>query len=496
VSGTLALGAVPPARATGGAGSGSLAIAAVIVGVSVLAGLAAGDPAPQWRIPLAVLAGGAVLVAGARWPFESLLLMLGSSVLLVVMRASGTRAVNLIDVLLPPVFLASTFGRARMDSREHVEAGSAHERLHAAERRFTRAVIVFYVAAACSLFQLARQAGVASALDSGLLLIRALQGLSLYPLCMWWLRTRARIEMVWSVLVVAGGLLAVVNVIGVAAWHTARAGMTLYLNDPSGPIACPNEAGTASLFVAVGLLVRQVMRPDWKNLALGALMLLLLALTQSRSGLLAWATFALLTLRWVRPGRLMAGAFGIAALLPLIPEAFWVRMLRSAAVERGSFEAYSFFVRVYGWRTAWRVVQEHPWTGIGYLGFRFVSHSYNEFRLVLITVENYFYEILVSMGVVGLALLLVVFVRLFQLGREVGRVAPAGTLAHQMARFHTPLVLALLVANMTADNFVGMVGVAQIAIWTAVLVRSGHAAAGHRGTHPVGWVQPGPDARV
>jgi O-antigen ligase len=479
VSDALVLGPARPAPGSGDRGVGSLAIAALIVGLSVLAGLAAGDPGPQWWIPLAVLAAGAALYAGARWPFESLLLMLGSSVLLVVVRASGTRAVNLIDVLLPPVFLASTFGRARLDARMHLEAGPAHERLHAAERRFTRAVIVFYAAAACSLLQLARQAGAAAALDSGLLMIRAVQGLMLYPLCTLWLRTRPRVEMAWTALFVAGAALALVNVIGVAAWHIPRAGMTFYVNDPGGPIACPNEAGTATLFVGVGLLVRQAMRPHWKNLAIGALMLVLLALTQSRSGLLAWATFALLTLRWVRPARLLTGALGIAALLPLIPQAFWARMLKSAVVERGSFEAYSFFVRVYGWRTAWRVVQEHPWAGIGYLGFRFVSHSYNELRLVLITVENYFYETLVGMGVVGLALLALVIVRLFQLGREVGRAAPAGTLAHHMARFHAPLVLGLLVANMTGDNFVGMVGVAQMAIWTAVLVRSGHAAVGH-----------------
>ena len=69
--------------------------------------------------------------------------------------------------------------------------------------------------------------------------------------------------------------------------------------------------------VAVVLLVRQAMRPDWKNLALGALMVVLLGLTQSRSGILAWIAFALFTLRWVRPARLLTGALAIGALLPL-----------------------------------------------------------------------------------------------------------------------------------------------------------------------------------
>jgi O-antigen ligase len=450
--------------------------AALIVALAVLIGLAAGDPSPQWEIPLGVIAGCAVLYAGARWPFTGLLIMLGSSILLVVFRASGLRSVNLIDVMLPPVLLVSLLGGARRDARAHVERGPAHEQLRAAERAFTRAVVLFYAAAALSLVEIARLAGAGPALDSGLSLFRAVQGLLLYPLCTWWLRTQVRIEHAWRALFVAGAALAFVNVIGVAVWNVKRAGMTLFLNNPDAPLAGPNEAGTTMLVVGVVLLVRQAMRPDWKNLALGASLFAVMALTQSRSALLAWGTFALLTLRWVRPARLLAGALAIAALLPLLPMTFWERMTRSVTVERGSFEALSFFQRVYGWRTAWRVVQDHPWTGVGYLGYRFVSDRYNELRLVLITVENYFLEMLVSMGVVGLVLLAIVIVRLFQLGREVSRTAPRGTLAHHMARFHTPLVLALLVGNLTGDNFVGMTCLAQMALWTAVLVRSGHAA--------------------
>lgn len=470
MSAVLASGAVrPPLR-------GHVLTAVAIVLLAVLTGLAAGDPSPQWYIPLAVIAGGGVLYAGARWPFPSLLIMLGSNILLVVVRASGLRSVNLIDVLLPPVLMVSVFGDARHEARTHEQHGPAHDRLHAAERGFTRAVLVFFACAALSLVQLAGQAGVAAALDSGLILIRAAQGLLLYPLCTWWLRSRARVESAWSALFVAGAALGVLNIIGVAAWGVQRAGMTLFLNNPDAPFASPNEAGTATLIVAVVLLVRQAMRPDWKNLVLGALMVALLALTQSRSGIMAWATFGLLTLRWVRPSRLLAGALAIAAILPLMPARFWGRMVRTVAVERGSFEAYSFFQRIYGWRTAWRIVQDHPWTGVGYLGYRFVSHRYNELRLVLGTVENYFFEILVSMGVVGLLLLVIVIVKLFQLGHEVSRVAPPGTLAYHMARFHTPLVLGLLVANLTGDNFVGMTSLAQLAMWTAVMVRSAHAA--------------------
>jgi hypothetical protein len=35
-------------------------------------------------------------------------------------------------------------------------------------------------------------------------------------------------------------------------------------------------------------------------------------------------------------------------------------------------------------------------------------------------------------------------------------------------------MLALMAANLTGDNFMGMVGLAQLAIWCALLIRSGH----------------------
>jgi O-antigen ligase len=451
-------------------------IGALIVGLAVLVGLAAGNPTPEVWIPLEAIAGCALLYASARWPFTSLLLILGSCILLVVARVTEARAINPIDVLMPPVLVVSIFGRARREARAHKEVGVAHDELNLAERRLIGSVVAFYALAALSLLQLSRVAGVGAALDSALLLTRAVQGLLFYPLASWWLRTPDRIESAWNAMVVAGAALAVVNIIGLAAWNVTRAGMTLYLNDPEAPISTPNEAGTATLVVAVVLMIRHAMRPQWINPVLGALMLALLGLTQSRSGIIAWATFGLFTLRWVRPSRLLVGALVVAALLPLMPPTFWTRMLHSVTVERGSFAAFSFFQRVYGWQAAWGIVKDHPLTGIGYLGFRFVSHSYNAMRVVLITVENYYYEILVSMGVVGLAVLAVVIVRLFQVGRAVSRTAPPGTLAHHMARFHAPLMLGLLLANMTGDNFMGMVGLAQVAMWTAVLVRSGHDA--------------------
>ena len=474
MSGALATVSGPP-QARGG-----LVAAALIIGFALLAGLAAGDRSPVWTLPMAAIGGAVALYAGARWPFAGLLVMLASSILLVVVRAVGLRSVNAVDVLLVPVFLASLFGHARLEANARAEAGPAHTPLHQAESRFTRAVILFHVGAALSLVQLGMLAGVHAALDSGLLLLRALQGLLFYPLCLWWLRDRERIDRAFAAVAIGGVALAAASVLGVTLWNVRRAGMTLFLNNWDAPLASPNEAGVNALFVAAVLLVRQAMRPNWKNHLLLALMVVVMALTQSRSAMLAWGVFALFTLRWLRPSHVLTGALSLAAFLPLLPVHFWERMGKSLVVERGSFEAMSFFQRVYGWRTAWRVVQDHPWTGVGYLGFRYVSHEYNELRLLLGTVENYFYEILVSMGVVGLALIGLVIVRLFQLGREVGRTAPPGTLAHHMAKVHAPLVLALLVANLTGDNFLGLVSLTQLALWCAVLVRCGHLAAAER----------------
>ena len=448
----------------------------LIVGLALFVGLVIGNPTPAMWIPCGVVAGIGTIWLSLRWPYVSLLFILGSTILLVVVRVFELRSINLIDILMPPVLVASALGGARQASRSELGSGPAHEGLLRAERRLIQSVFWFFGLAILSLVRLGMLAGTANALDSGLILGRALQGLLIYPLAIWLLRTPGRIEGAWWSVIVAGIGLLIINLVGVTAWDVKRAGMTFFLNNWDAPLATPNEAATAALLVGVILLIRQAMRPNWWNLALLAPMLLLLGLTQSRSGILAWVTFGLLNIRRVRFSQLLVVALVTAAMLPFLPESFWMRMTRSAAVEPGTFEALSMYQRFYGWHAAWGVFMDHPLIGVGYLGFRFISHQYNSLGLALGTVENYYYETLVSMGIGGLALLGLVIARLYQLGREVLRVAPPGTLAHHMARFHTPLLTGLLVANLTANNFAGMVGLAQLSLWTAVLVRSAHAS--------------------
>jgi hypothetical protein len=71
-------------------------------------------------------------------------------------------------------------------------------------------------------------------------------------------------------------------------------------------------------------------------------------------------------------------------------------------------------------------------------------------------------------------------VRMYQLGRAVGRVAPPGSAAAAIARVHVSLLTALLVANITGDNLYGLIGVAQVAVWCAFVARTGHVSLAER----------------
>jgi O-antigen ligase len=205
--------------------------------------------------------------------------------------------------------------------------------------------------------------------------------------------------------------------------------------------------------------------------------LAMLPLTQSRSGLLAFATFTLLTVRHLRWRWLLGALVMLLLALPLVPPEYWERLRRSLTFKQGSFEVFSFLVRIYGFRAAWLVFLDNPLIGVGYLGYRFVSSQYNDLRLVLGTAENFVLETLAGLGLIGLGVVIAALRRLYALGTVALGVTPARTLGHELARRHAPLLTAILVANMTGNTFVGLVGVGQLALWCALLVRSGHLAA-------------------
>jgi O-antigen ligase len=133
-------------------------------------------------------------------------------------------------------------------------------------------------------------------------------------------------------------------------------------------------------------------------------------------------------------------------------------------------------IRVYGYISAWNAFRENWLFGVGFLAVRYISERYNDLRVGMLGPENFFLETAVGMGVIGLAVVLRWYASLIQLGREVRRVTPPGTLGHEIARVHVPLMVGLAAVNMVGDQWIGMVGIGQVALWCALMVRSGHLA--------------------
>jgi hypothetical protein len=65
-------------------------------------------------------------------------------------------------------------------------------------------------------------------------------------------------------------------------------------------------------------------------------------------------------------------------------------------------------------------------------------------------------------------------VQIYRLGVDILEVVPEGSLAHRMAQYNRPLLLAMLVPALTGNTFVGLVAPAQVAVWLAVMVRAAH----------------------
>ncbi len=455
------------------------AVLAALAGVFALAvGLAVGDPGSGMLVPVGVAVGLLAVGGVVVWPFAGFLALTFSLFLLIVVFVPATqRSVNVFDLVMLPLLAASVFGSARraMAEREGGRAGPAHEAVRVAIGRVERSTLWYFGLAGLSLSLLLIQVGSDAALSSGLKLARAVQGALVFPLGLWWLRDERHVKATLRTVFVAAVAFAVVNGVWVLALGYPRAGIVWWMFDTREPAGSPNEAATALLILWALVQASRAAQPRRWHMLLMAVVLLMLPLTQSRSGLLAFATYLLLTVRHVRWRWVLALLLLAAAVVPLMPGSFWTRMGHSLSLESGSFALFTMLLRFYGYQIAWQVFLGHPLLGVGYLGLRFVSAGYSEFGLAL-GAENYFLETLAGMGIIGLVVLSIVFVRLFALGRVVRQSTAAGTLGHELARRHGPLLIALLVANLTGDNFVGMVGVGQVALWCALLVRAGHLA--------------------
>jgi O-antigen ligase len=376
-------------------------------------------------------------------------------------------SLNAFDVLGPPLLALWVLARGR---ETQVAGPAAPVALRDAERRLVRAVLAYFAIGALSLSLIAMRSGMANAAESAITLVRGFQGVLAFGLARWLVRSESGAHATIRALLVGGAIFAVINVLALASTSVVRAGLTWFANEPLWSVGGANEAGAAMLLLWALVLVRQAWRPRGRNWIMLSVILALLVLTQSRSGLLAWLTFTMVTLRRSQWRPVIIGLVLLAGAIPLVPAWYWERIARTLVLERGSFEAFSSLVRVYGWEAAWKVFLDHPLFGVGYVGFRFMSADYNSLGVVLVTAESIFLETATGMGIIGLTALIIAIVRLYQLGFAIRRVAAPGSLAGAMARYHAPFVTASLAANLTGDNWVGLVGLAQIALWCGLLV--------------------------
>ncbi|NOT34531.1 MAG: O-antigen ligase family protein [Candidatus Eisenbacteria bacterium] len=454
-----------------------LVIGGAVVFALVFA-FAVGDPTAENVTRLVAVVGVILGVGAVARPDLGFLALAGSSVLLLAVSAFKGGSLTGFDLLLPPVLLGTYAGSgARAAARgEREESGPVHEAIRNAGQRLSRATVVYLLIAAASLFVTVALGFPGGAFASGASLIRAIEGLLVFPLAVIWLRTERDVRRTLAVLLGALIVLALVNGIAMIGGEVQRAGLTWYVNELPLSIASPNEAGSAMVQLwGLALALRAARRPSGGLWVLG-LILVVLVLTQARSGLLAWLTFTLIV-SWRAGWRpLLTTLLLVGVAVPLVPSEYWGRIWRTLSFEPRSLEAYSAYIRFVDWQSAVRQILDYPIFGVGYLGYRHFSDRHNGLGIVFGSTENYFLEVLAGTGVIGFVAFLVVLRRLFQLGSQIRARVPSASLAYHMSRYHTPLVVAVLVTNLTASGLVGMVPLAQLAFWCALLLRAAHLA--------------------
>ncbi|HKQ57922.1 MAG TPA: O-antigen ligase family protein [Candidatus Eisenbacteria bacterium] len=459
-------------------GMARIALVVAGVGIALALGVAAGNPTPALLLAAVAAASVAAVSLALVRPFAGVAILAACTTLLVVYDLPGGQGLNLFDLLLPFVFGASVLGSARGEADAADRAVTDPRRLEMtrALRRLERAVIVFYSVAAISILVMIPGGRLESMGNSAIVLLRGMQGLLLFPLGMWWFRSESRIHTTIRSMLVAGILLTILNCVALGSGLVERAGMIWFVNATDHQVAGPNEAASTMYLLIALLLVRQALHVKLMNLVLIGVAAAVLVATASRSGLLAMLVFAAMIMPRARTRWVVFALLAVVAALPFVPEEYWVRIGRTLVLKRGTFEAYTSLIRFYHWQTAIEVFLDHPLIGVGYVGYSGVAGNYGALRIRGMPVDNYYLETAAGMGIVGVVALGFVIVRMFQLGATARRLAPAGTMAAAMARYHTPLWIGLLIINLTGVEFVGMVTLGQIGLWVAMLVRSTHMA--------------------
>jgi hypothetical protein len=452
----------------------------ILAGALLAVGLAAsiGNPTPIGSLLLG-LVGGVTVVGWILYrPYHGFLLLAGTAFFLIVYAVTVDRYINAADVVFPVLGVASWFGVARRQARTEDArlAGPEHAGLRRLTHDLARAGIVFYLLVFVSIGWLTINVGPREGLEMVMFIARSLEGAALFPLGIWWLRSEKRIYQTIGAACVAGALFTAVNLHQVFVMGTFRAGMTWIFNHPEWPVEAANEAGFTMLLLWVLILARHHVRPSFWTFPALAVTLLMLFLTQSRSSLLGLILFTLLSLRRIRWQYLVAAAILVPLALRFVPEDFFHRMTRSVTWQEGTFEVYSMLIRVYGYQSAFRAFLDNWFFGVGFFGLVFVSQHYNDLQITDLGAENIFLETAAGMGVVGLAAVAWFYWHLLRVGIRVRRVCPPGTLGHVLGGFHLPYVLSVSFIALTGDSLIGLTGLGQLMLWTAMVIRAGHLA--------------------
>jgi hypothetical protein len=431
--------------------------------------------------PGLLLAGGlcalGLLYVSIVAPRVPLAILFAEVVAFPVLPILQNRGLNPEDILLPVLVLVTwLFLRDRPAEGPHAAL------VEARRRAVLRCVAGYYSLALFSLFLLTARGHGADAFDSLIALARSAEGALFFYLVSRHAVDKAGVFRVRNA--VLGGIFVVfaINLFAVAAGGVPRAGSSIIFGMPADKtdsswaigslpfvMTNPNELGAACALVWAILIG---IRPRRSVFVLGlACTFILLLMSQSRSGMLSWITLVLLLgLRRGHRKLLLLPVFAVA-LLPLLPGPLRDRIVRTVLLERGSFEAYSSLIRVFSWQTAWKVILAHPLFGVGYLGFRFVSHLYNNLGVRLFTCEEFFLETAVGMGILGPIVAAAIGIAIVRLGALCRKLGEPGSVAHDLGNITPAFVCAVAVGNLTGDNLIGLLGVSQLALFVGVLAQ-------------------------
>jgi O-antigen ligase len=403
-----------------------------------------------------------------RSPQATFYVLIANAVFFPVLPITAKRGVNPIDALIGPALLGSwLWFRARPKRRDtHLPAEVERSRLVAAG-------LTYYGVALLSLAVLAARGRPLEAGDSLLLLSRSIEGALYFVLATRLIRRPEHVKGVGFALLAGFLFSAIANAacfVPRAEFDIPRAGAVLILGAKRWYVANPNEEAAACLLlyaVALAFPIGKALRA----LALFAISTLLVT-SLSRSGLLAGVVFvAVLGLqkqwRWLWLMPLL-----VAASFPFLPSEWVLRVTRTLVLERGSFEAYSSLVRVFTWEASLRTFLAHPILGVGYLGYRFFSSNYNSLGAVLVTAESMYLETAAGMGIVGLAALVWIAVAGLRLAKAIRKESAPGTVAARLASITPAYVAGVAAGNITGDNLIGMMAVAQLALFFGLLAQS------------------------